>query len=271
MCNLLAVSSSGYYQWKRSPMRERKVAELELVAAIQAAHKASRATYGSPRISATLKAQGLACGRHRIARLMREHGIRAKTKRKFRRRENTTPTRYMMTGDLVKRKFNPPVPNQVWAGDLTHIRTQRGWVYLAVVMDLYSRRILGWAMDSKQDTGLTCKATLNAVRSRGSSQGVILHTDRGSQYANHLYQAELKKRGIVPSMGERKTCYDNAVVESFFHSLKMEELYWHTIQSRQHAKQIVFDYIERFYNSKRLHSTLDYLSPIDYEKAYQTT
>ncbi len=252
-------------------MRVRKVAEVEILEVIQAVHKESRATYGSPRIAAALKSKGLLCGRHRVARLMREQGIRAKAKRKFRRRENTKPTRYMMAGDLVQRNFNPPAPNQVWAGDLTHIRTQSGWAYLAVVMDLYSRRIVGWALGNKQDAALTRSAMRNAVSARRPPKGIILHTDRGSQYANHEYQAELEEHGIVPSMGERKTCYDNAVVESFFHSIKIEQLYWQKIQSQQHAIQIVFDYIERFYNSKRLHSTLDYQSPIEYETTNKTT
>ena len=197
---------------------------------------------------------------------MRENGIRAKAKRKFRRRERCRRSNFTKAPDRVQRRFNPNRINSIWAADLTLVSTREGWCYLAVLMDLCSRRIVAWAISNKQNTTLTKTVLLQALRARKPGQDLIHHSDQGSQYANHEYHAVLNKYGIKASMGERKTCYDNAVVESFFHTLKMEKLYWYRIKTRKEAYRLVFDFIERFYNPRRLHSTLGFKSPIDYEK-----
>jgi len=247
-------------------MRQREEVEALLLQAIERVFLESKKTYGSPRITKELQAEAICCGRHKVARLMRKSGIRAKAKRKFNRRVKNKETHHMIAPDLVRRDFNPLFLNQIWAADMSHIRTREGWVYLAVMMDLSSRRIVGWAMSNKQDTALTLKALKYAVRSRRPKGGLIHHSDRGSQYANHVYQLKLNKYQMKISMGERKTCYDNAVVESFFHTLKTEHLYWQKIQTRKEARTLVFNFIERFYNPKRRHSTLGYISPVDFEK-----
>ena len=266
MCKILRASPSGYYRWLKSPMRDREKIENALLKAIEQVFLSSKRTYGSPRITKELQARNIKCGRHKVAKIMRFNGIKAKAKRKFNRRENAKQTSHMIAPDLVQRKFNPSAINRIWAADMTHIRTREGWTYLSVIMDLCSRRIISWGMSNKQNTVLTKKVLLNALRTRQPDQGLIHHSDRGSQYANHEYQSVLNKLKIKISMGNRKTCYDNAVVESFFHTIKMEHLYWLKLKTRKEAFSAVFNFIERFYNPKRRHSTLNYLSPIDFER-----
>lgn len=265
MCRVLGASRSGYYCWLNRSLSDRGKENRELVLLIQDEFLKSRKNYGSPRIAEALKIKGYAYGRNRIARLMRAHQIRAKRRCKFTRYKLATHP-FPMAPDLVKRNFNPSKPNEIWATDITQFWTKEGWIYLAAVMDLYSRRIVGWATEKTPSTQLTLKAFSAAIAHRKPNKGLIHHSDRGSQYANHFYQDVLKNHGIAPSMGNRKTCYDNAVIESFFHTLKMEHVHWNTFKSRKEATSSLFDYIELYYNSKRLHSTLGYKSPLQYEK-----
>ena len=264
MCRTLAVSPAGYYAWNTRPESVRKTANRALVAKIRVIHQESRETYGSPSIWDALVKRGHAVGEHRVARLMRSEGIRAKTVKKWR---TTTQSNHRMpvAANALNRQFTGAQPNQVWAGDITYVWTTEGWLYLAVVLDRYSRFVIGWALEARLTGALTQQALTMAIRHRRPKAGVLHHSDRGSQYAATAYQALLTTHGMAGSMSRRGNCWDNACVESFFGTLKRELIYHRQYRTRDEATQDIFEYIEVFYNRRRRHSTLGYESPAEFE------
>jgi transposase InsO family protein len=264
MCRALAVSPAGYYAWRVRPESVRGVINRALVAKIRVIHRESRETYGSPSIWDALIKQGHDVGEHRVARLMRQEGIRAKTVKKWRATTQSTH-RLPVATNALNRQFTVTHPNRVWAGDITYVWTTEGWLYLAVVLDLYSRLVIGWAMGQRLTRELAEQALLMALTNRQPSAGLLHHSDRGSQYAATQYQQVLTTYGITPSMSRKGNCWDNACVESFFGTLKRELVYHRQYATRQDATQDIFEYIEVFYNRKRRHSTLGYNSPAEYE------
>lgn len=267
MCRVLKVSPSGYYAWcKREPSARARQDEL-LAVHIRAVHKQSRGTYGSPRIHATMRREGHRLGRKRVARLMREHGIAALPQKRFRRTTQSDHD-YPVAPNVLDRVFTVSEPNRAWATDITYVWTWEGWLYLAVVLDLFSRRVVGWAAAEHMRTELVLEALSKALGLRQPCPDLLHHSDRGSQYASGDYQHELARRGIVCSMSRRGDCYDNAVAESFFGTLKTELLDRQPWATRQAAKAAIGDYIDSFYNSHRLHSYLGYQSPVEFERCY---
>ena len=265
MCEVLKVSRSGYYAWLRHPESTSKQDDKVLLQEIHAIYQESRSTYGSPRIYRELKRRGRNHGKKRIARLMRKDGLRAKTKRKFKITTDSKHT-FPVAPNLLNREFTPKEPNQVWASDITYIWTAEGWLYLAVVMDLFSRAILGWSMSERMTRSLVIDAFIMAVKKYHPSPGLLHHSDRGSQYASADYQTVLKKYGVICSMSRKGNCWDNAPVESFFSTLKKEHVFHHDYRYRTQARQSIFAYIEQFYNRKRIHSALGYRTPSEMEK-----
>jgi transposase InsO family protein len=231
---------------------------------MQRIHAELDRTYGSPRMHPELVARGFRCGRHRVARLMRAHGIRAKQARRFRATTDSAHG-HRVTPNLLERQFAAPAPNRVWMGDVTYVATTEGWCYLAVLLDAFSRRVVGWALDRQLTAALPLAALARALAARRPGPGLVHHTDRGIEYACDAYQAVLAEHGLQGSMSRRGDCWDNAVVESFFHSLKVERLHERRYATREQLQQELEDYIERFYNRQRRHSTLGYLSPALFE------
>ena len=264
MCRALAVSPAGYYAWAARPESRRTAAHRRLVTMIRAIHTESRNTYGSPRIHATLQAQGQRIGEHRVARLMRLSAIRAKTVKQWRATTDSAH-QYPVVPNTLNRQFAVAHPNQVWAGDITYVWTAEGWLYLAVVLDLYSRRVIAWGMGSRLTQELATAALTMAMEHRRPTSGVLHHTDRGAQYAATLYRAMLAGYGLTASMSRRGNCWDNAVVESFFHTLKTELVYHRRYIPREEARQDIFEWIEVFDNRPRRHSTLGNRSPAEFE------
>ena len=264
MCRVLGVSTSGYYARRTRPPAERAAEDARLSAQIGAAHKGSRGIYGSPRVHRELKAKGVKVGKKRVERLMHEKGLRGRCKRRFVR---TTDSRHdqPIAPNVLDREFEREAPNQAWVGDVTFIWTAEGWLYLAVLLDLFSRRVVGWAAGESNDRQLALRALEQALHSRKPAPGLTHHTDRGSPYASEDYRAELVRWGIIASMSRTGDCYDNAVAESFFASLKAEWVDHHEYETRAVALASVGDYIEGFYNPTRRHSHLDYVSPIEFE------
>jgi putative transposase len=267
LCRVLAVSRSGYYAWKSRPKPALDAKTVALEAEVRAAHRRSRGTYGSPRIHRELRARGIRVGRKRVERVMRETGLRGAQKRRFR---CTTDSRHSLpiAPNVLARAFDPDAPNRAWAGDVTFIATDDGWLYLAVILDLFSRRVVGWSVGASNDTRLALDALNAALRARRPAPGLIHHTDRGSPYASLAYSIVLSQHGAVPSMSRVGDCYDNAVVESFFGTLKAE-LGDCVYPSRACAAARLRDYIENFYNPQRRHSRLEYVSPIEFELRHQ--
>jgi transposase InsO family protein len=264
MCHTLAVSLWGYYAWVARPESRRTAEDRQLLAAIRVIHAESRRTYGSPRVHATLQAQGQRIGEHRVARLMRTSAIRAKTVKKWRATTDSAH-QYPVVPNTLNRQFAVAYPNRVWAGDITYVWTAEGWLYLAVVLDLYSRRVIAWGMGSRLTQQLATAALTMAVEHRRPASGVLHHTDRGAQYAATLYRELLAGHGLTASMSRRGNCWDNAVVESFFHTLKTELVHHRRYITREEARQDIFEWIEVFYNRTRRHSTLGYRSPAEFE------
>ena len=264
MCRGLRVSRSGYYAWRSHPRSARAQANAVLVERIREVHSGSRQTYGAPRIHAELQAQGHGCGRHRVARLMRRHGIVAKMTRRFRltmrAKHNPPPAPNRLQVPFVMRQAN-----RQWVSDLTFIPTRAGWLYLAVVLDVFSRKVIGWAMDLRITSGLVCEALRMAIQRRRPVPGLIVHSDQGSQYASFEYQRVLTSHGLLCSMSRKGHCSDNAVVESFFHTIKTELVGFEDYHTRDQARASLFEYIEVFYNRLRRHSTLNYRSPVQFE------
>ena len=264
MCRALAVSAAGYYAWRSRPESARSLQTRILRSAIRVLHQESRETYGSPRIWDALVKQGHHVGEHRVARLMRQDGIRAKTVTKWRA---TTSSSHGLpvAANTLDRQFRVSQPNRVWVGDITYVWTREGWLYLAVLLDLYSRAVIGWAMGPRLTGALTEQALRMALTTRQPTAGLLHHSDRGSQYAAGGYQRLLTTHGITASMSRKANCWDNACVESFFGTLKRELVYQRQYATRSEATQDIFEYIEVFYNRQRRHSTLGYQSPAEFE------
>ena len=265
MCQYLKVSRSGYYQWYRRDESLHKKKDRELKEKIRSIYEQNKKRYGSPRIHAELRAQGIGCGKKRVERLMLEMGLQAIHKRQFRVTTNSKHN-YPVAKNLLDRQFKVAASNRVWVADITYIRTFEGWLYLAAVMDLYSRKIIGWAMSDNMKTTLATTALEMAIQRRRPKKGLMHHSDRGVQYASNKYQKILKKNGITCSMSRKGNCWDNAPMESFFGTLKTECIAGKIYLSRSQAKREIFEYIEIDYNRKRLHSAINYMSPENYEK-----
>jgi putative transposase len=263
MCQLMSVSRSGFYAWLSRPSGNRQKRDAALLHEIRVVHLETKRAYGSPRIYRELRARGLRVGRHRIARLMQKANLvgRKRAQRRFRIWDEPS----VSAVDLVRRRFSVSGPNTVWAGDFTYLRAAEGFYFLAVLLDLYSRRVVGWAVSDRLDTQLALEALRGALLTRCPGPGLIHHTDRGSQYGSQAYRAKLLANGIRPSMSRPGNCWDNAVVESFFSSLKAELDLDHPLVSLEEAKARLFDYIEGFYNQRRLHSRLGFKSPASFE------
>ena len=264
LCVMMQVSRSAYYSWHQASPSIREQHNEALVERISTIHQKSHRTYGSPRIWFALRQQGVQCNHKRIARLMRLHGIRAKMVRRFKVTTRSS-SKQAVAPDLLQRQFLIHQPNRVWTSDITYIWTREGWAYLAVVLDLCSRMIVGWELSSRLTASLVTTAVERALYWRRPTEELILHSDRGSQYASTELQSLAKEQMLRLSMGRTGSCYDNAVTESFFHTLKTEHVYFHRYETRQDARTSIFEYIETFYNQQRLHSTLGNLSPMQYE------
>jgi putative transposase len=267
MCRVLEVSKAGYYAWRGRLESAHARRDAELLVRIRAAHRKSRGTYGSPRIHAELKAEGVACARKRVARIMRGDGLRAFTKRRYR---VTTDSKHRepIANNALARRFSirdAAELNRVWVSDITYVGTHEGYLYLAVVLDLRSRRVVGWAMRYTLDAELAIAALASAVRDRRPPAGMLFHSDQGKQYASEEFRAFLRRFGIRASMSRKGDCWDNAVAESFFRSLKAELVDQHSWKTREAARAAIFEYIESWYNRQRRHSTLGYQSPVDFE------
>jgi len=265
MCNVLNVSRSGYYAWRKRPESNRSRENRKLAVQIKVIHMDKhKRVYGSPRIHEELNDNGLSCSPNRVARVMKKEGIRAIVPRKFKATTNSKHN-FPVAPNLLKQDFNVKEPNKVWLADITYIRTSEGWLYLASVMDLGSRRIKGWAMSNRMTQELALDALNMAIGNHPETTGIIHHSDRGIQYACNAYQKLLKDNGFIGSMSRKGNCWDNAPMESFYHTLKTECVYRYKYHTRKEAKASIFDYIEIFYNRQRRHSALQYMNPCQYE------
>jgi transposase InsO family protein len=263
ICQVLRVARSSYYAWLHRPPSRRAGQNQLLRETLPALFAAHRKVYGSPRLTVCLQRLGIPCSRNRVARHMRALQLKARQKRAFRPKTTDSNHSHPIARNLLDSQ--PRFPDRVWVGDITYVFTSQGWLYLAAVMDLYSRKIVGWASSCSLKCSLVKEALRQAVRERRPSAGLLHHSDRGSQYASSAYQALLASSHIRPSMSARGNCYDNAAMESFWSTLKTECLHHQHFQTRQQAQLAIFDYIETFYNPRRLHSALGYLSPVDFE------
>jgi len=266
LCRTMRVSRSGFYTWKDRPPSLRAREDTRLRTSIRVIHAQSRQTYGSPRILKALRNDGERIGLHRVERLRRVENLKTCYKRRYRTTTQSDHA-YPVAENVLAREFTPEAPNRVWAGDITYVATAEGWLYLAVVLDLYSRRVIGWSMGPRLHSTLVQEALGMAVKQRRHAGMVLHHSDRGVQYASADFQELLSGQRMICSMSRKGNCWDNAVVESFFKTLKVECLYRQRIQAREQARLMIFEYIEVFYNRQRLHSTLDYQSPAAYEEA----
>jgi putative transposase len=264
MCRVLGVTRSGFYAWKKRPKPARVKADAQLAVTIAAVHQRSRKVYGSPRVHEELKARGVRVGRKRVARLMREKGLEGRRKRRFKR---TTDSKHNepIAPNLLARDFTETEPNRAWVTDVTAIATGEGWLYLAVMLDLFSRRVVGWATSSCNDTVLALEALQAALKARKPPPGLLHHSDRGSPYASADYRAKLRANCVRRSMSRKGDCWDNAVAESFFATLRAELVDHEHYVARYEAKLSIGDYIDNFYNVERRHSYLGYLNPIEFE------
>lgn len=257
---MLCVSRSGYYAWLRRPESQRKTEDKALSEQIKEIHKESKGEYGSPKVHQELRRRGTRCGRKRVARLMRKDGLKAKTIRKFKATTNSNHS-LPVADNLLNRDFSPAAPNKAWVADITYIWTSEGWLYLAVVIDLFSRAVVGWSMSERMTRALVMDAFTLAVKRRNPPPGLIHHSDRGSQYASGDFQSLLAKHRARCSMSRKGNCWDNAPAESFFGLLKRSLVFHSKYETRVQARQSIFNYIERFYNRKRIHSSLGYRTP----------
>lgn len=269
MSEVLKVSRSGYYNWLRRPQSKLWKENIYLSEKIRSIYTGSRQRYGSPRITAELREEGFKCSKNRVARLMRKHGITARTKRRFRITTNSNHN-LPVAKNLVEMQFNPEKKNSLWTTDITYIWTREGWLYLSVMLDLWSRSVISWNASQSMDENLVIKTLDKALRKRKPNGELILHSDRGSQYASMKLRQILEENNIQQSMSSKGNCYDNAPVESFFSTLKRELVYRTSYKTREEAKQSLFEYIEVFYNRQRRHSTLGYLSPMQFENLNDT-
>jgi len=264
MCEVLRVSKSGYFDWRNRDASTRESRRNELVLKISRIHLGSRRTYGSPRIYQVLRGMGEQCSKSTVERLMRKEGIRSKIRKKFR---VTTDSNHKLpvATNVVKRNFTASAPNQLWCTDITYLWTEEGWLYLAAIIDVFTRKIVGWSMREQLTLPLTLEALEMAIRRQKPAKGLVHHSDKGCQYAAHEYQHQLRLYGITPSMSRRGQCWDNALMESFFHFLKTEHVYHERFTTRDEAKTSVFEWIEVFYNRQRIHSAIGFVSPECYE------
>jgi putative transposase len=267
LCDLLGVSTSGYADWKACGGPTHWLSDEQLLALIRSVHAQYKQAYGSPRITDELKERGIPVSRERVRRLMKANGIRARHKRRY---KATTDSKHALpvAPNLLDRQFETSAPDLVWTADITYIATREGWLYLAVVMDLYTRMIVGWSMDSRMTRELVMNALRMARFHCKPKPGLLHHSDRGSQYCSGDYQALLAEYGMVASMSRKGNCWDNAPMESFFNSLKNERVFHEDYTTREQAKQDLFDYIEVFYNRRRRHSALRYKSPAQHHAAW---
>lgn len=266
LCGILGVSKSGYYVWRNRPPSKRSCEDASLTEKIREIHARSRDTYGCPRVHAELRSLGIVCGRRRVARLMRAAGLRGCMRGKKRGTTRRDP-QAAPAPDLLRRDFVADRPNKVWLADITYIPTREGFLYLAFILDTHSRRIVGWSMDSHMRTELVVDALEMAVWRRKPGAGLIHHTDHGSQYTAISFGKRLEEVGIIPSMGRTGTALDNAMAESFVATLKTELVHRRRFPDREVARSAIFEYLEGFYNRRRLHSALSYQSPMNYEEA----
>ncbi len=267
MCKHLGVSRSAYYAWEKQPESEKVQEDQRLLKKIKESHKNSKQTYGSPRVVDDLRDQGETVGRHRVARIMRENGIVGTPKKKFRKTTDSNH-QFPVAPNLLEREFDSENPDEAWVGDITYVWTAKGWVYLAVILDLFSRRVIGWSLDDNMRTELVLRALEMAKGHRDVLPGLIFHSDQGSQYASDDYQKALETSKMVASMSRRGDCWDNAVAESFFATLKRELIHRYFWINKKSVRMAVHEYIEVFYNRKRRHSTNGNLSPVDFERLY---
>jgi transposase InsO family protein len=267
MCRVLGVSTSGYYAWKGRPTSLRTLRDVELAAQIRVAHGASAGRYGSPRVHAELRASGEKVGRKRVARIMKEAGLAGRMRRRFRK---TTDSNHSLpvAPNVLERDFCTAAPNQAWVTDITYLWTREGWLYLAVMLDLFSRRVVSWATSASIDRHLALTALRAALRDRRPGAGLVHHSDRGSTYASGDYRGTLESHAIKCSMSRKGDCWDNAVAESFFATLKREVEEIDHLESHAQANAVLADYIDRFYNFQRRHSTIGYRSPVEFELMY---
>ena len=264
MCRVLGVTRSGFYAWQTRPRPARAKSDAQLTATVAAVHSRSRRTYGSPRVHRELLARGVRVSKKRVERLMRENGIQGRTKRRF---KHTTDSKHgsPIARNVLAREFFVTQPNSAWVTDVTAIATGEGWLYLAPMLDLHSRRVVGWAVSESNDTELALDVLRKALRARRPPPGLLHHSDRGSPYASDDYRAELRAQGLRQSMSRKGNCWDNAVAESFFATLRAELVDHDHYATRDAAAKAIGDYIDNFYNIERRHSHLDYLNPIEFE------
>jgi putative transposase len=270
MCQSLEVSRSAYYAWRNRPISARELNNKKIFEKIKKIYQQSRGLYGSPRITAELKAQGIYCNHKRVARLMQRGNIRAKTRKRFR----VIPQRkhqYPVAVNILQQTFQASVIDSIWASDITYIQTKEGWLYLVAILDVCSRMIVGWSMDSYVDHILVLRAIHQALGHRNPVDGCIFHSDRGTQFACDNVRLYLKEQNFTQSMCGKGNCFDNAIMETFFGTLKTELVYFNTYQTRAEAKQSIFEYIEIYYNRYRRHSALDYMSPFEFEYKMKVT
>lgn len=264
MCRVLGVSRSGYYNRRKNGKSKREQEYERLLPIIKEVYVDSRGVYGSPRITAELRRRGESSNKKKVARIMKSEGIYAKTVRRYKRTTNSNH-KCKIEENILKQNFVVKQPNKVWVSDITFIRTREGWLYLAAILDLYSRRVVGWKADKHMYSDLVSDALLRALEERSVEDGLIFHSDQGIQYASNEIKKLLEKNKMIQSMSRKGNCYDNAVAESFFHTLKTEHINFEKYKTRVEAKLSLFDYIEIFYNRKRLHSSIGYKSPVEYE------
>lgn len=267
MCEVLGVSPSAYYEWVHEQEAEHARRDAELTARIQALFVQFKGRYGAPRIHGELTREGISVSRKRVARLMRESGLRAKSARKY---KATTDSNHALpvAPNLLERRFDVDAPNVAWVSDITYLWTRQGWLYLCVIIDLYSRKVVGWSLRERMTADLVCDALDDAVRARHPPPGLVFHSDRGSQYASRAFRRRLWRYRMRQSMSRKGNCWDNAVAESFFATLKTECIHGRRFATRAEAREAIFHFVEIFYNGKRRHSTLGYVSPMEFEKKF---
>jgi transposase InsO family protein len=270
MCQVLGVSRSGYYLWEKHNRCCRQKDNERLLVHIRDAYAKGRGTYGSPRVTAELRSNGIQCGKNRVAHLMKSNGIKAKTKRRFKATKKSKHD-FLVADNLLNQRFSAEMANKIWVSDITYIWTREGWVYLAAILDVFNRKIIGWSMDGRLSHEVIADALRKAIRKQRPDSGVMFHSDRGTQYTSYAFRDLMDQHGFVQSMNSTGNCYDNAVMESFFHTLKTELVYFEKYRTRQEAKGSVFEYIEVFYNCVRRHSALNYCSPVEFERKARVT
>ena len=269
MCKVFDVSKSGYYHWKAAePKRaERATKELRLVRMIEDIHTGSRKIYGSPKIAGIMRELKNGCSKNKVVKLMKKYGIRSRTRKKFKKTTDSNHS-HKLAPNLIVQDFKAYYPNQIWVGDITYVPTTKGWLYLATVIDLFSRKVVGWAFSDRLKRDIVIRAHKMAVNNRSPQPGIVFHSDKGSQYASREFRSLLASHGILQSMSGRGNCWDNAVAESFFSSLKKELVHLEKFESKEHAMTKIFHWIEAEYNRTRVHSTLGYLSPSKFEEVF---